>query len=114
MRTDPDLRYLLPTSADKLFSALADGVIFCKLINMAVPGTIVDAAINLPEGKELSVFKVRENLNLAIASSKSIGCVTTNITVESLSDRREHIMLGLTWQVIESYLLRRIELRYVP
>jgi plastin-1 len=112
---DPDVQGLLPKDYTKLFESLQDGVIFCKLQHLANPAAIMAEAINLPKkGQEFNVFKKRENVNLAIATARAMGCVTTNITLESIMDRREHIMLGLTWQVIEHQLLGKIELRYVP
>lgn len=104
----------MPIETGKICGALGDGVLFCKLINLAQPGTIVNEAINLPEGKEMGIFKKRENLNLAVASAKAIGIVTANITMESLVDQREHIMLGLTWQAIEVFLFRDINLHKSP
>jgi plastin-1 len=114
LRGDKDLGHVMPISSSKICSCLEDGTVFCKLVNLAQPGTIINEAINLPEGKEMTVFKKRENLNLAIASGRSIGIVTTNITVESLIDKREHIMLGLAWQTIETFLFRDIDVRRTP
>jgi plastin-1 len=34
---------------------------------------------------------------LAIQSAKSIGCVVVNIKPNLITDKREHIILGLTW-----------------
>jgi len=74
----------------------------CKLINQAVPGTIDPRAINM---KNLNVFKKNENLNLAIASTKAIGCVVVNIQPSSITEKKEHIILGLFWQIIKAQML---------
>jgi hypothetical protein len=78
-----------------LFTAVGDGIILCKLINLANPGTIDTRAINVK--KPLNIFNKDINLNLAIQSAKSIGCVVVNIKPNLITDKREHIILGLTW-----------------
>ena len=41
-----------------------------------------------------------ENLNLAIESARSIGCVVVNLSPQFVMEKREHIVLGLIWQII--------------
>lgn len=68
------------------------------MVNKAVPGTIDQRAINLKKGdKELNVFNKNINLNLAIESAKSIGVVVVNVKPNAITDKREHIILGLLW-----------------
>jgi ABC-type methionine transport system permease subunit len=72
-----------------------------KLINAAVFGKvppISPAAINLHAA---SVYHKIENLNLAIESAKAIGCTVVNIIPTFILEKREHIVLGLIWQVIK-------------
>lgn len=64
------------------------------MINKATPGTIDNRAINT---KNVNIFKKNENLTLAIASARAIGCVCVNINNNSITDKREHIILGLVW-----------------
>ena len=73
-------------------------IIFSKFINVAVPGTIPELSIN--KNHPLNIFQKVENLNLAISSAKSIGCIIVNITQNLITDRKEHIIFGLLWQVI--------------
>ena len=40
---------------------------------------------------------IKINLNLAIESSKSIGVVVVNVKPNLITDKREHIILGLLW-----------------
>lgn len=54
-------------------------------------------AINLHPG---TPYHKIENLNLAISSAKSIGCTVINVRPEFIMEKREHIVLGLIWQVI--------------
>jgi hypothetical protein len=76
--------------------------LFSKLINQAQPGTVHEQAINKPSSKQanLSVFQCHENLTLAVRSAQSIGCCIVNIGPDDLYEGREHLVLGLVWQVI--------------
>lgn len=60
--------------------------------------------------KPKNTYQKIENLNLAISSAKSIGCKVVNIRYEFIMEKREHIVLGLVWQIMKvfSYLLRFI------
>lgn len=72
-----------------------------KLINSAVFGKvppISPAAINLKCG---NIYHKIENLNLAIESARAIGCTVVNITPSLIMEKREHIILGLIWQIIK-------------
>ncbi len=73
-----------------------------KLINFAVPDTIDARVINRqsPGAKPLSLFKRHENLTLAINSAQSIGCHVVNMDSHVLGEGRQHIVLGLIWQII--------------
>lgn len=59
---------------------------------------ISPAAINL---KCSNVYHKIENLNLAIESARAIGCTVVNITPTLIMEKREHIILGLIWQIIK-------------
>lgn len=56
---------------DDLFDKVKNGILLCKMINSACPDTLDERAINKTK---LNIFKEKENLVLAINSSKSIGC----------------------------------------
>jgi plastin-1 len=73
---------------------VANGIILCKLIDKAQPGTIYSKAINVGN---MNIFKVKENLNLAITSAKAIGCICVNVHPENILQKSEHIILGLIW-----------------
>lgn len=41
LKDDMDCKHVIPIKEPKdLFTAVADGIVFCKMINAAVPGTI--------------------------------------------------------------------------
>lgn len=84
-----------------MFDLVGDGIILCKMVNVAVPGTIPEVAIN--KQHPLNIFQKTENLNLAISSARSIGCTVVNIHSNSISEKKEHIVLGLIWQIIRVY-----------
>jgi len=82
---------------DSLFNAVKDGVVLCKLINWAVPGTVDERAINK---KKLNVYNIHENQTLVLNSAMAIGCNIVNIGAQDLIEGKPHLVLGLMWQVI--------------
>lgn len=98
-----------------LYEQCADGVLLCKLINMAVPETIDERSVNKRKGSApLSVFQVTENLNLALNSASAIGCHVVNIGATDIKERTPHLVLGLLWQIIRIGLLSDIDLMHHP
>nr|DAD24008.1 TPA_asm: hypothetical protein HUJ06_025471 [Nelumbo nucifera] len=51
--------------------------LLCKLINVAVPGTTDERAINTK--RVLNPWERNENLTLSLISAKAIGCTVVNI-----------------------------------
>lgn len=111
---DPHLQRLLPLDPDSmdLFSKTADGLILCKLINLASADAIDERAMNIKEN--LNVYQKTENQNLALNAAKSIGCQIINIGAQDLIEGRPILVLGLVWQVIKIQLLSQISLRNFP
>lgn len=62
----------------------------------------------------LSIYKINENLNLAISTAKSVGIVVINVHPDLIREKKEHIVLGLIWQLVRMYMFRKISLRHVP
>jgi hypothetical protein len=58
---------------DSLMRGCQNGVLLCKLINEAIPDTIMKKAINVKAN--LNIHQINENIRLAISSAKSIGCI---------------------------------------
>lgn len=114
---DPDLDYLMPlrTTDLDLCRKVRDGVLLAKFINMAVPETIDERALNKKKEK-LSLFQINENLNLVVASAKSIGVQVVNIGATELTQGEQfpHLVLGLVWQLVKIQLLGRIDLKNHP
>ncbi|KAM3911107.1 plastin-3 isoform 1-T2 [Leptodactylus fuscus] len=109
LENDPDTKHVLPMNpnTNDLFRAVGDGIVLCKMINLSVPDTIDERAINK---KKLTPFTIQENLNLALNSSSAIGCHVVNIGAEDLKAGKPHLVLGLLWQIIKIGLFADIEL----
>lgn len=111
---DPFLSTYLPIdpSTDHLFQVSKDGVLLCKLINVAVPGTIDERAINTK--RLLNPWEKNENLTLFLNSAKAIGCTVVNIGTQDLAEGRPHLVLGLISQIIKIQLLSDVNLKKTP
>lgn len=111
---DPFLKQFLPVdvNSDDIFDLAKDGVLLCKLINVAVPGTIDERAINTKT--VLNPWERNENHTLCLNSAKAIGCTVVNIGPHDLVEGRSHLVLGLISQIIKIQLLSELNLRKTP
>lgn len=108
-------RLPIPTDTMQLFDECRDGLILCKLINDSVPDTIDVRVLNKPTAKKpLNAFQMTENNNIVITSAKAIGCSVVNIGPTDLAEGREHLILGLIWQVIRRGLLAQVDIKLHP
>ncbi len=83
-----------------------------KLINDSAPETIDERVLNM--GSRLNPFQMTENNNVVINSARAIGCSIVNIGSQDLIEGREHLILGLVWQIIKIGLLAKINLQHHP
>eukprot|EP01041_Mallomonas_annulata_P003796 gene3796-7544_t len=107
---DPILSKLMPFDimSNDLFERAHDGLVLCQLINLVVPDTIDERAINkATPAKPLNVYQKTENLNLALNAARGIGC-------QDLLEGRPILILGLVWQIIKIQLLSNISLKNYP
>lgn len=112
---DKLLDHLLPIqSSEQLFAAVQDGMLLCKLINVAVADTIDERAINRISPSSPSTFHITENLNLALNAAKGIGLTVVNIGAQDMIEGRPHLVLGLVWQLVKMSLLSKINLKENP
>jgi len=109
---DPHLQHVLPLTTKTLFSACEDGILLCKLVNSAVPGTIDERVIN--KKSKMNAWEKNENHELAINSAKGIGCTVVNVGQEDINKGTPHIVLGLVWQIIKIGLFFSINLKEHP
>ncbi|CAH9089347.1 unnamed protein product [Cuscuta europaea] len=114
LQEDSFLKDYLPLdpSTNALFDLAKDGVLLCKLINIAVPGTIDERAINTK--KVLNPWERNENHTLCLNSAKAIGCTVVNIGTQDLAEGRPHLILGLISQIIKIQLLADLNLKKTP
>ncbi|XP_071700871.1 fimbrin-1-like isoform X1 [Rutidosis leptorrhynchoides] len=114
LRDDPFMSQFLPIdpAANELSELARDGVLLCKLINVAVPNTIDERAINTK--RVLNPWERNENHTLCLNSAKAIGCTVVNIGNQDLVEGRPHLVLGLISQIIKIQLLADLNLRKTP
>jgi plastin-1 len=115
---DPDIGHKLPFATDtfEMFDECKDGLVLAKLINDSVPDTIDERVLNRvgKKIKTLNAFHMTENNNVVIESAKGIGCSVVNIGAQDIIEVREHLILGLIWQVIRRGLLGKIDIKLHP
>ncbi|CAN8258149.1 unnamed protein product [Cochlearia groenlandica] len=114
LREDPLLESYLPinSATNDLFDLVKDGVLLCKLINVAVPGTIDERAMNTK--KDLNPWERTENISLCLNSAKAIGCTVVNIGAQDIVEGIPHLVLGLIFQIIKIQLLADLNLKKNP
>eukprot|EP00897_Mesotaenium_endlicherianum_P010119 jgi/Mesen1/9135/ME000058S08627 len=100
-----------PLSSD-FFDIVKEGVLLCKLINVAVPNTIDIRAINTKE--KLNPWERIENHRLCLNSAQAIGCSVVNIGTQDLSDGKAHLVLGLVAQIVKVQLLSKVNVKASP
>ena len=55
----------------------------------------------------MSIYQKLENLELALRSAEAIGCHVVNIRPNDINNAKEHLILGLLWQIIQvNYILK--------
>ncbi|MBA0728894.1 hypothetical protein Golax_023208, partial [Gossypium laxum] len=87
-------KYLpIDPSSNDLFEIVKDGVLLCKLINVAVPGTIDERAIN--NKRLLNPWERNENHTLCLNSAKAIGCTVVNIGTQDFIEGRIQLLADL-------------------
>ncbi|KUI59590.1 Fimbrin [Cytospora mali] len=109
-------RLPFPTDTFEMFDECRDGLVLAKLINDSVPDTIDERVMNVPgrKIKKLNAFHMTENNNIVIESAKGIGCSVVNIGSGDIIEVREHLILGLIWQIIRRGLLGKIDIKLHP
>ncbi|KAG6012629.1 Fimbrin, actin-bundling protein, partial [Claviceps pusilla] len=109
-------RLPFPTDTFEMFDECKDGLVLAKLINDSVPDTIDERVLNIAgrKTKTLNAFQMTENNNIVIQSAKGIGCSVVNIGAGDIIEVREHLILGLIWQVIRRGLLSKIDIKLHP
>ena len=114
LKQDEDVKEVIPINpeSDDLFHVMEDGIVLCKLINQAQDHTIDMRAVNMK--KNMNIYMVKENLNLAINAAKGLGLRLPGITAQAFIEKKHHLILAVVWQIMRMYLTKAIDLQHVP
>jgi plastin-1 len=106
LKGDETMTDIIPINPDNedVFYAMEDGVILCKLINAIQEGTIDLRAVNTK--KNLNVYQVKENLNLALNAAKGIGIRIPGITPNAFIEKKGHLILAVLWQIARQCVVK--------
>ncbi|EFA81723.1 centrosomal protein 248 kDa [Heterostelium album PN500] len=106
-----EIKHVFPVDSSKHVKlAIYDGVLMCKLVNLAREGTIDERVMNM---KPQNRIEVDQNFNLVCNSSRAIGCVIQNITPQAVQ-QDPHITLSLIYQLVRVYINSSINLNNYP
>ena len=111
---DTDLKNRLPiiqNSDSDLFEKCSDGLILCKMLQKIDSELVNSRALNQNPQNH---FQQLENINLALNSATSIGCITTNQDVTGILKKTPYLVMGLLWQIIRKGLFSDIDLKKSP
>jgi plastin-1 len=114
LKEDEIVKKYLPIEPDSMdvFKSLKNGIILCKLINRALPGTIDERVINVKDN--MNIFLMTENLKLALNAAKVIGCQIINVFPDTIINENLILVLGVLWQIIRQVVLAEINLKKHP
>lgn len=108
---DSDLSHLLPLRADggDMYAKMGDGLILCKIINLIEPDAIDLRAIH--KGAKTTIFQKHENLNAVMSTAKTaLGVNAVTYDTYAILEGKQHLILGLLWQLIKQWLFKEIYL----
>ena len=69
--------YPIDADTEEIFTKLGDGLVLTRLINSSFPSTIDETKVN--KQVNMNVYQKLENLSIALAGAKKIGCQLVNI-----------------------------------
>ena len=83
-----------------------------KLVNIAVECTVDMRALN--KQKNMNIYQINENLNLAINACKGIGLKLPGINPQAFTEKKHHLILAVLWQIMRLCLTKKISLKDCP
>lgn len=112
-KDDEDLKDRLPIDpeSDDLFHVMSDGIVLIKLLNKVEEGRVDWRTVN--KGSSLNIYKVRENLQLAITACQGM-IKLIGIGADSFLEKTPHLVLGVLSQVCRLISTKSIQLKEVP
>jgi hypothetical protein len=81
-------------------------------INLASLHRNIDFA-QLRKQNSKTLFEIGENLNKVVEGAKSLksqGVVVVNLGANDILDKKEHLVLGLVWQLVRAHMLQDVNL----
>jgi hypothetical protein len=100
--------------SDDLFRSLDDGIILCKLTNLAQPETVFDREINTWHNKKMDNQEKAQKLTLFMNAAKSLGHDLTDITPASYIKRNKPDILHTLYQLFRDVMLNPIKVENNP
>lgn len=73
---------------------MSDGMMLIRLLNLLDKDCIDMRTVN--KGANLNIYKVRENLNLALTAAKGFIKVV-GIDASAFLEKKPHLVLGVSW-----------------
>ena len=112
-----------PLTTDDLMKKCGDGKFLCKFMNTVQPGTIDEAIINKSLSQGLLKLSQKENgtnpwantetINIFINAARGIGIelgsVGSSDFAKAEEEAKEHLMLGVIWQLLRRQLANEIK-----
>lgn len=108
---DSDLAHILPIdpSNDDLIGSVRDGILICKMCNVALPDCLDENLII--KKRKLNAFNLLDNVTLGIKTAQSIGLNVANIGPQDIRDGVTQLVLSLLWQLIRLSLIKDIKVQ---
>ena len=62
----------------------------------------------------MNVYKIQENLKMAISAAKGVGIKMIGIDANAFINHVEHLELGCIWQLVKKWFGKSINLKDTP
>lgn len=94
LKDDEYLQDRLPMNVDSddLFHIMSDGLVLIRLLNLVEKDLVDMRAVN--KGANLNIYKVRENLNLALTACSGIIKIV-GIDATAFLEKKPHLILAV-------------------
>lgn len=84
----------LPMADVDLFHCMSDGMMLVRLLNLLDKDCVDMRVVN--KAANLNIYKVRENINLALTAAKG-KIKLVNIDASAFLEKKPHLILGVCW-----------------
>ena len=101
-------RMPMSVNSEDLFHGMSDGMMLIRLLDQIDPDCIDMRTVN--KGANLNIYKVRENINLALTTAKG-KIKLIGIEASTFLEKKPHMLLGVCWQLARQLQTATISLR---